>query len=225
MKRRISVIIPTIEEVTIFRLIKQIRRMLGSDVEIIVVDKSSREYHKKLIKAGVKAIRQKDRGVTSAIMLGMRRARGEILASIDADGTHDPRGLPEAIRMVESGKADFVLGNRLSRLQKGSMGPYLIFGNLAISVIFDILYGARVHDVTTGLFAMRKVTFDKMQHVEPYSTGTAFFAAEAAKRGDRLAEVGIKYYPRVHGKTKLAGSGTKFFWGLKAGWLLLARRF
>jgi dolichol-phosphate mannosyltransferase len=216
LKYRVSVIIPTIEEVTIFRVIREIRKRMGSGTEIIVVDKSSRAYHERLKRAGVRAIRQKDRGVARAIMLGMRSAKGDILASIDADGTHDTAGLPAAVRMVESGGADFVLGNRLNLLQKGSMGPYLRFGNLALSVIFDVMYGARIHDVLTGLFVMKKGTFEKMSRVAPYSTGTAFFAAEAAKMGDRLGEVDIKYYPRAHGKSKLAGGNSKFLWGVRA---------
>jgi glycosyltransferase involved in cell wall biosynthesis len=216
LKYKVSVIIPTIEEVTIFKVIGEIRELLGSGTEIIVVDKSSSAYHERLKKAGVRAIRQKDRGVARAIMLGMRSAEGDILASIDADGTHDVGGLPEAVRMVESGRVDFVLGNRLNLLQKGSMGPYLRFGNLALSAIFDVTYGARVHDVLTGLFVMKKETFGKMESVEPYSTGTAFFAAEAAKRGDRIGEVDIKYYPREHGESKLAGGSGKFIWGLRA---------
>ena len=216
MKYRVSVILPTIEEVTIFKVIREIHEQLGSGTEIIVVDKSSSAYHERLKKTGVRAIRQKDKGVARAIMLGMRSAKGDILASIDADGTHDVGGLPEAVKMVESGRADFVLGNRLNQLREGSMGPYLRFGNLALSAIFDAAYGARVHDVLTGLFVMKKSTFDNMSRVEPYSTGTAFFAAEAAKRGDRLGEVDIKYYPRAHGESKLAGGSSKFFWGVRA---------
>jgi dolichol-phosphate hexosyltransferase len=171
----------------------------------------------------VKVVRQRGRGVTQAIMQGMRIAKGGILASIDGDGTHDPAGLPLAVRIVESGKSDFVLGNRLAALQEGSMGPYLLFGNAGLSIIFNALYGTRLHDITTGLFVMRKEVFERMKDKEPYSTGTAFFVGEAAKRGYRIGEVDIKYYIRQEGQSKLAKS--KFVWGLRAAWLFLANRF
>ncbi len=222
-RQKVSVVIPNMNEERLFGIIRDVRRLLGSGVEIIVVDKSSDEFYRRLRKTGVRIVRQRDRGVAQAIMQGMRIATGGILASIDGDGTHDAGGLPRGVGIVESGKADFVVGNRLAALQEGSMGPYLLFGNSALSAIFNALYGTRLHDITTGLFVMRRDVFETMKGMEPYSTGTAFFIAEAAKRGYRIGEVGIKYYERQEGQSKLARS--KLFWGLRAAWLFLANRF
>jgi glycosyltransferase involved in cell wall biosynthesis len=222
-RHRVSVVIPNMNEERLFGIIGDVRRLLGAGAEIIVVDKSSAEFYRRLRKTGVKIVRQRDRGVAQAIMQGMRVAKGDILASIDGDGTHDPDGLPRAVKVVESGKADLVLGNRLAALQEGSMGPYILFGNSALSAIFNALYGTGLHDITTGLFVMRREVFEKMKDMEPYSTGTAFFIAEAAKAGYRIGEVDIRYYERQEGQSKLAKS--KFFWGLRAAWLFLANRF
>ena len=101
----VSVIIPTIEEEAVFKLINQIRSML-KDAEIIVVDKSSNAYYGRLEDTGVKVIRQRTRGVENAIMLGLRAAKGKILASIDADGTHDPEGLVQGVKLIRAGEAD-----------------------------------------------------------------------------------------------------------------------
>lgn len=222
-EQKVSVIIPNMNEKRLFGTVRDVRRLLGPRAEIIVVDKSTDEFYAKLRKAGVRVLRQRDKGVAQAIMQGMRAAKGDLLASIDADGTHEPGGLKRGIGMVESGGADFVLGNRLGSLQKGSMGAYLRFGNSALSAIFDLLYQTRLHDVTTGLFVMRRDVFESMKGAEPYSTGTAFFVAEAVKRGYRIGEVGIKYYARKEGKSKLAKN--KFLWGLTAAWLMIANRF
>ena len=40
MRKTVSVIIPTIEEEAVFGLIKDIRKLLGAETEIIIVDKS-----------------------------------------------------------------------------------------------------------------------------------------------------------------------------------------
>lgn len=220
MGERISVVIPTIEEKSIFALIDKIRQLLGSDIQVVIVDKSSDGYRQELEKTGSKVIRQADQGVARAIMLGLRGADGDILASIDADATHDPQGLVEAVGLIKAGKADFVLGNRLNRLHAGSMSQYLRFGNASLSMIFNTIYKTDVHDVTTGLFAMKKEVFEAMRNIEPDKTGTAFFAAEAAKKGYRVAEVDINYYVRKFGPSKLTKS--KLIWGLRAAWLFLA---
>ncbi len=208
--RRVSVIIPTIEEEAIFELIKRIKKLLGGGVEIIIVDKSSDAYYQRLKKTGAVVIRQRNKGVENAIMMGLKAAKGEILASIDADGTHDPSGLAEGVSIVAAGDADLVLGNRLHNLQKGSMGFYLKSGNQILSGLFSFIYKTKVHDVLTGLFVMDKAAFDEIRNIEPYRAGIAFFAIELARKGYRIQEVDIKYYKRDHGTSKLTRSKTAY---------------
>ncbi len=205
----VSVIIPTIEEEAVFKLINQIRSML-KDAEIIVVDKSSNAYYGRLEDTGVKVIRQRTRGVENAIMLGLRAAKGKILASIDADGTHDPEGLVQGVKLIRAGEADLVLGDRLAHLEKGSMSVYLRMGNSMLSGLFSRIYGTKVRDVLTGLFVMDRVAFDEIRNKEPYRAGIAFFAIELARRGYVIKEVGIKYYKRPYGESKLTRSKTAY---------------
>ncbi len=221
MEEKISVIIPTIEEESLFAVIEHLRKLLGKDIEIVVVDKSSDEYFDRIKKAGVVAIRQKDSGVENAIMLGLRSAKGSILASIDADGTHEVAGIKKALEIIEAGKADLVLGNRLNGLEKGSMSFYLKFGNSVLSWIFSRVYKTKIHDVLTGLFVMRRSSFDSIKETEPYRAGIAFFAVELARRGYRIGEVDIKYYKRKYGPSKLANS--KFAYGLGVAAHLIRR--
>ena len=211
-KPKVSVVIPTIEEEGVFEIIDKLRSRL-KDVEIIIVDKSSEEYEKRLLAKKVKVIRQKDRGVEKAVMLGLKHANGSILASIDGDGTHDVNGIFEGIKLIEEGKADLVLGNRMDNIQEGAMSPYIKFGNRLISMIFSKLYKTNVHDFLVGLFVMRREAYEVVKHIEPYRAGQAgVFAIELAKRGYKIAEVPINYYPRKSGESKLTKS--KFFYGV-----------
>jgi dolichol-phosphate mannosyltransferase len=204
--KKLSIIIPTIEEETIFGLVDELRSKFGMNTEIIIVDKSSDDYYRRLKRTHAKIIRQHDRGVESAIMQGLRAATGSILTSIDADRTHDISGIEEGIRLVGSRKADLVLGNRFGRLNKGSMSPHLMLGNKIISNVYSKLYSRRVHDVLTGLFVMSREAFTAIRNEKPYRAGIAFFAIELAKRGYKIAEVPIEYYPRVSGKSKISKS-------------------
>jgi glycosyltransferase involved in cell wall biosynthesis len=211
MNGKVSLIIPTIEEERIFDLIRKVRSALGKNIEIIIVDKSSNAYYNRLKKTGAKVLRQTDKGVENAIMFGLRNAKGNILASIDADGTHDIEGLVKGIKMIKNNDADLVLGNRLSNLEKGSMTLYLKLGNSILSWLYARLYKNKIHDVLTGLFVMNRRAFDRIHNIEPYRAGIAFFAIELAKRNFRIKEVNIKYYRRREGQSKLAKS--KFAYG------------
>ncbi len=209
---KVSVIIPTIEEESLFKMINDIRRLLGSDTEIIIVDKSGAAYYERLLKAGVTVLKQKDKGVENAIMLGLKHANGKLLASIDADGTHELTGIKRGIEMINRGEADLVLGNRLAGLSQGSMNPYLHTGNVILTKLFNVVYGTKIHDVLTGLFVMKGSAFEKIKNIAPYRAGIAFFAIELAKKGYRIDEVGIKYFMRKEGASKLARS--KFAFGV-----------
>jgi dolichol-phosphate mannosyltransferase len=212
MTPKVSVVIPTIEEEGVFELIKRIKGIVGGTPEIIIVDKSSTAFYNRLKATGAKVIRQKDRGVENALMLGLRSATGSVLCSIDGDGTHDPEKLAESIKMVESGDADLVLGNRLNKVEDGAMSAYLKFGNAALSWMFSVLYKTKVHDVLTGFFVMKKSAFDDIRDIPPYRAGIGFFAIEFAKRGYAIREVDIAYYKRTYGQSKLTRS--KFAYGV-----------
>lgn len=211
MRPKVSVVIPTVEEESVFRLVRQIKGILGRETEIIIVDKSSDAYFRRLKATGARVIRQRGRGVENAVMVGLREARGDYIASIDADGTHDPKGLAEAMKIVESGKADFVLGNRMNGLTRGSMQLYIRFGNGVLSWLYSTLYHTKIHDVLTGLFVVKREAFEEIRKIEPYRAGIAFFAIELARRGYTVKEVDIRYYKRAYGESKLTRS--KFAYG------------
>lgn len=206
MSGKISVIIPTIEEEAVFGIIKELRSKFGNRIELIIVDKSSEQYHSRLKKTGARVLRQRDKGVENAIMLGLRSAGGDILASIDADGTHELGGIERAVKLVAHGDADLVLGNRFGKLEKGAMSPHLVIGNKAISKVYSQMYNATIHDVLTGLFVMNRRAFNSIRNIAPYRAGIAFFAIELAKRGYTVTEIPISYSPRSSGESKLAKS-------------------
>jgi dolichol-phosphate mannosyltransferase len=212
MEPKVSVVIPTIEEEAVFGLIDSIRKRINN-AEIIIVDKSSKGYEQRLRETGATVIRQHDRGVEKAVFLGLKHAHGSILASIDADGTHDIEGIFKGIKLIEEGKADLVLGNRLSHVKKDAMSSYIKFGNSVISNVFNKLYNTNIHDFLVGLFVMRREAYESVKNVEPYRAGHAgIFAIELAKKGYKIAEVPINYYPRKYGESKLTKS--KFFYGV-----------
>ena len=207
---KISVVIPTMEEEAAFDVIKEVRKELG-DVEIIVVDKSSDSYFERLKKEGVVAVKQEGGGVERAVAQGMRLAKGEIIASIDGDGTHDVKGLVLAVEKIKEGTYDMVLGNRLNKSEKGAMSAYIRLGNKILSKLFSSLYGVKVHDILTGLFAVRREAFEKVKDIEPYRAGVATtYAIELIRRGYKIGEIDIRYFKRKYGTSRISRHKTGY---------------
>ncbi|MCL4379662.1 MAG: glycosyltransferase [Candidatus Marsarchaeota archaeon] len=206
----ISIIAPTIKEERAPEIAKEIFKVFGKGIELIIVDKSDTHYRKLFRGTGATVRIQKSKGYEYAIMEGFSIAKGtKVLASLDPDGTYAVRDLKRVVDAVKSGKADFASGDR-SGCSFEAMGPYLKLGNFLFAVGFDVLFLQRMKDVFSGSFAMSREAFESIRNVRPYYSGTLFFEMELAKRGFRLRNVPVLYAPRIGTVSKLAKSKTVY---------------
>ena len=209
----VSIVAPTMHEERAPEITKEIFKVFGKNVEVIIVDKSNRPYRRLFRKTGAKVIVQRTKGYEGAVMEGFRAARGtKVLASIDPDGTYSVRDLKRVVDAVVRGSYDFVSGDR-SGCSNEAMLPHLKLGNFVLAVVFDLLFLQRMRDVFSGSFAMKRAAFDSIRNVKTYHSGTLLFEMELAKRHYRLKNVHVSYEPRRGTESKLAKS--KVVYGFK----------
>lgn len=155
-EKELSVIIPAYnEEETIEKFLKNLQQILsGTDrtFEIIVIDDGSTDNTSSI--AGnvseVKVIRHPyNKGNGAAVKAGIMNAQGEKLVVIDADGQHDPKHIPEMLRLLD--EYDLVVGAR-ETFGTGRRG----FGNFMVSKLASYLSGITIPDLTCGFRAFRK---------------------------------------------------------------------
>src|SRR4029077_16724518 len=94
-------------------------------------------------------------------------ARGEFVVMIDADLTYDFAEIPRFVAELENG-ADFVVGNRLARLEPGSMHPLNRAGNALLSGFLNMLFPTPLSDAHCGLRAVRR---DALRRLDLQSAG------------------------------------------------------
>jgi len=93
-KPLISVVVPTFNEEKYIRpCIESLKNQTFKDFEIIAIDKSTDSTPKLCREAGWRVITQKLPGISQARKEGFATARGEIIASTDADSAPDTRWL------------------------------------------------------------------------------------------------------------------------------------
>ncbi len=162
---RISVIIPAKNEMaSIGQVIKAIQKELP-DCEIIVVDDGSED------ETGAIAVEQGaivhrhpvSLGNGAAVKAGARRATGEILVLLDADGQHDPADIPRLLARLEAGY-DMAVGAR----NTGSHANFArLMANGAYNVIASLVTGRNIPDLTSGLRAVRSHLFRQFLYLLP----------------------------------------------------------
>jgi glycosyltransferase involved in cell wall biosynthesis len=202
----VSVVVPAMnEEASIGRVVNEVHAALSGryDYEIVVVDTNSRDRTVAVARrAGARVVNEPRPGYGRAYKTGFAAARGAILATLDADLTYPADRLPEFIELVRRGEADFVSGDRLSRVDGDAMRGMHKVGNRLLTAAFRLLFGYPIRDSQSGMWVLRRAL---VANLALHSDGMAFseeIKAEALRRGYRFVERPVAYRVRV-GEAKI----------------------
>ncbi|WP_081472278.1 glycosyltransferase family 2 protein [Methanothrix harundinacea] len=204
----VSLVIPAMdEEETIGECIRRARAVfeeMGIEGEVIVADSSRDETPEIARSLGAEVVRPEKLGYGNAYLAGFSRARGRYIVIMDGDLTYDPLEIPEFIRVLESGRADLVIGTRLKgRIEEGAMPAlHRYLGNPLLTGILNLLFGAGISDAHSGMRAITREALDRL-HLR---AGGMEFASEmlieASRKGLSMEEIPITYHRR-RGTSKL----------------------
>jgi glycosyltransferase involved in cell wall biosynthesis len=213
----VSVVIPTMDErEAIADVVRATQRALRDySHEIIVIDNSKDQTPAIAAHAGARVIPQKHPGgVGAAFKEAFSQAKGEIVVTLDGDGSYDPTDIPALIDPIVRGEIDFVNGNRLNgRRKRNSMTRLNMVGNRILTWMANVSFGSRVKDTQSGMKAVRRTFLDRMSLFERGFPICTELVGEAVRTGARMTEISIGYYERK-GQTKLSPGidGPRIFW-------------
>jgi len=200
----LSVVMPCLNEAkTLARCIEKAKAAIKEmkvDGEIIVADNGSGDSSVRIAESlGAKVIHQPKRGYGNACRAGIEAARGRYIVMGDADDTYDFREIPKFVRKLEEGY-DLVMGSRLrGEILPGAMSLTHKVGNLFLTGVLNLLFGAGVSDAHCGMRAFTKKAYDEMELRGEGMEFASEMVIAAVARGMRIGEVSIRYYPRDEG--------------------------
>ena len=113
--------------------------------------------------------RSENGGVGAAMKTGFDWALQkdyEFVVKVDSDDQMDISKIPEMIRVIQSGDADMVKGNRFDSVKDLENMPFLrILGNAGLSLIAKSSSGLwTVNDPTNGFLAISRPALEAVQH-------------------------------------------------------------
>jgi len=205
----ISVVIPVFnEELTVSDVIERVKAVMHEarfTYEVIVVDDCSTDRSVEISKSRkiqVYSLR-KHRGKGYALNVGFAKAKGEIIATIDSDGSHSPEELPHLLNPVIHDKADLVIGSRFLRQKTVSNKKFNEFGVRLFNMLIKLLTGIEVSDSQSGYRVIKagvlKTLCLKSNEYEIESE----MLVKAVQKGFRVKEVPISFMQRTYGKSRL----------------------
>jgi len=205
----VSVVIPAYNESGAIGGVIAVLRSAGAWREIIVVDDgSSVGTGDRAAEAGAIVLRHPyNMGNGAAVKSGIRRAAGEYILIVDADGQHPPE---DALRLVSRlGDYDLVIGARAGHTQATQARRA---GNGALNRLASYMTGRDIPDLTSGFRGARASGLREFIHLLPngFSTPTTTTLA-FVKAGYSVAFEPIHARQRTgQSKIRLARDGAKF---------------
>jgi glycosyltransferase involved in cell wall biosynthesis len=200
----VSIVMPCLDEAdTVAACVRAARRGLeeaGLSGEVVVSDNGSTDGSPSIAeREGARVVRAGERGYGSALMAGIRAARGRYVVMADADASYDLADAPRFVEKLREG-FDLVQGCRLSSgggtVEAGAM-PWLHrwWGNPMFSALARRWFHIPLHDLHCGMRGFSRELFDRL---DLRCTGMEFaseMVIRATLSGARLTELPITLRP------------------------------
>lgn len=203
------------EEGAVEKVVRDIRAV-APDAEILLVD-SSRDRTAEIAESlGCHVIRQfPPQGYGPAMNRAVRSGSGDIVITLDCDGTYPVEEIPRLRRMIESEEFDLVNASRVARRPK-AMPLANFFANRVFALAARLLHGISTTDVHSGMRAYRKSMLDVVQWSEKGPALPVDMLVIPFRLGFRVVDVDIDYRERI-GFTTLHRFGSTI-WTFRRLW-------
>ncbi len=178
----------------------EVLKALPFSYEMIFVDDGSSDGSRRILKemaSQYPSLRvlgfKENRGLSTALVAGMREARGEKIVTLDSDLQNDPKDIPILLEYLD--RYDMVTGWRREREDQWLKKISSKIANAVRNWLSD----GNIQDSACTLRAFKKECVEKI----PVFNGMhRFFSTLVKMEGYRIMEVPISHHPRKFGKSK-----------------------
>jgi glycosyltransferase involved in cell wall biosynthesis len=151
----ISVVVPCYnEEVGIALTLSD---MPATVDEIVVVDNNSVDRTAEVARdLGATVVREPIQGYGAAYKTGFRHAKGDVIVTMDGDGTYPRNFIPVLLDVLLEEDLDFITCDRTGHKSEGAGTRLRVLGNWILNVVQALLFGHYVSDSQSGMWVFRR---------------------------------------------------------------------
>ena len=152
------------EEKNIASIILEIEKYVDT---IIVVDDGSVDHTGEIARrmGAIVIYHGRNLGKGAALLTGFKKALevgSDTVVTLDADGQHDPKYIPELIKPILMNKADLVIGSRFIKGGASDAPKYRQLGLRILNFLVRRITGSQVKDTQSGFRALNRKALEIM---------------------------------------------------------------
>ena len=199
--KKIAILIPCYNEAkTIEKVVKDYRKVLPN-ADIYVYDNNSKDGTDEIARSAGAIVRYEYRqGKGNVIRTMFREIDADCYLMIDGDDTYPAENAKEMCDLVLEGKADMVIGDRLSSTYfTENKRPFHNFGNKIVRWLINTLFKNNIKDIMTGY---RAFSYDFVKGFPVLSKGFEIeteMTIHAVDKNFKLVEIPVTYRDRPEG--------------------------
>jgi glycosyltransferase involved in cell wall biosynthesis len=180
------------EEATIARVVLESQKFADA---VVVCDDGSEDLTAKIAeRLGADLVRhERNLGYGSAIKSLFERARelsADVLVTLDADGQHDPKEIPNVLKPIFDGVADVVIGSRFVDVRGTAEMP--LYRRVGARFITKLVSGSSKNGVSDAQSGFRAYNREALEHLSVSEAGmgaSVEILLEASKHDLKIYEV------------------------------------
>ena len=199
--KKIAVLIPCYNESkTIEKVVKDYKKALP-EADIYVYDNNSKDHTDEIAKKAGAIVKYEYRqGKGNVIRSMFRDIDDDCYLMIDGDDTYPAENAREMCDLVLNGRADMVIGDRLSSTYfTENKRPFHNFGNRIVRLLINKLFNNHIKDIMTGY---RAFSYDFVKGFPVLSKGFEIeteMTIHAVDKNYKLVEMPVTYRDRPEG--------------------------
>jgi hypothetical protein len=173
--------------------------------EVVVVDNNSTDRTAEVARSlGAVVVQERRQGYGAAYRRGFRSATGDIIVTMDGDGTYPRTFIPVLLDVMFEEDLDFITTDRTGHKSRGSGTATRVFGNWVLSMAQTLLFGHWISDSQSGMWVFKRSILPMLELVSDGMSFSEEIKVEAfINPRIKAQEVPIYYRARV-GDSKLS---------------------
>jgi len=204
--KTLTIVIPAKKEYE--NLVIHLKEIIPYGDQVIIMDATDDEQTKKLAKDNnIDFQVQNEKGKGSAIREVRQYITSDITIFIDADGSHDPREIPDIITPIILDEADHVTPSRMkggSDELFGNLGEFIrLMGQSIITLGINYYFKKELTDSQNGFRGLKTELLKSLELKEKITTIEQEMVIKTLKMEKRLIEVQSHEYRRSSGDSHI----------------------